>query len=33
MIDEETAYAHLLIAGGYLAKMTDLARHFETRSG
>lgn len=29
-IDEDTARTHLAVAGGYLAKMTELRNHFET---
>jgi hypothetical protein len=28
-IDEDTARTHLAVAGGYLAKMTELRKHFE----
>jgi hypothetical protein len=28
-IDEDTARTHLTVAGGYLAKMTELRKHFE----
>jgi NADPH:quinone reductase-like Zn-dependent oxidoreductase len=29
-VDEETAYTHLVMAGMLLAKMTELAQHFES---
>jgi hypothetical protein len=30
MVDEDTAYTHLQMSGRFLAKMSDLARYFET---
>jgi hypothetical protein len=33
VVDEDTAYTHLQMSGRFLAKMTDLARYFETGAG